>query len=109
MHQDMAALSSRGPSGSGKVIFAPNSFAKVLASEDGGGDTAYGLMTDFMRILESLMTDDGKLLRPETLDLMFKPQLEGFNKNRTNSHAPKIGIPDIYTKFGGFAEGTAKD
>ncbi|EQB48150.1 beta-lactamase [Colletotrichum gloeosporioides Cg-14] len=40
-----------------------------------GGQGVYGTAGDVMKVLESLLLDDGKLLRPGTTAEMFKPQL----------------------------------
>ncbi|EKG09665.1 Beta-lactamase-related protein [Macrophomina phaseolina MS6] len=40
-----------------------------------GGQGAYACVDDFHKILQSLLANDGKLLKPETVTEMFKPQL----------------------------------
>lgn len=46
-----------------------------------GGHGAYAKMGDYLKILQSLLANDGKLLKPETVDMMFEPQLgEGSGK-----------------------------
>ncbi|OCT44650.1 beta-lactamase family protein [Cladophialophora carrionii] len=40
-----------------------------------GGEGAYGSLTDYFKVLRSLLLDDEKLLRKETTRLMFEPQL----------------------------------
>lgn len=40
-----------------------------------GGEGAFGALDDYLRVLQSLLADDGRLLRPETAALMFEPQL----------------------------------
>lgn len=46
-----------------------------------GGHGAYAKMSDYLKVLQSLLANDGKLLKPETVDMMFQPQLgEGSTK-----------------------------
>lgn len=40
-----------------------------------GGHGIYAKLSDYLRILQSLLANDGKLLKPETVDMMFEPQL----------------------------------
>jgi hypothetical protein len=43
--------------------------------EEFGGEGAFGTMPDYLKILRSLLADDGKLLTKESTAEMFKPQL----------------------------------
>lgn len=104
---NLAALSVRDSSGSGKVQFTTNPFEKVQITEDSGGGGAYGSPTDFIHILESLLKNDGKLLKPETVDYLFKPQLEEFN--RSKKIGQKITVTTRYDTLAGFPKGTKKD
>ncbi|TEA17704.1 Acyltransferase LovD [Colletotrichum sidae] len=47
-----------------------------------GGQGSYGSAPDVMRVLESLLLDDGKLLKPSTAAHMFKPQLSPASKQK---------------------------
>lgn len=40
-----------------------------------GGAGLFGTAVDFLKLLKSILRDDGKLLKSETIDLMFKPSL----------------------------------
>lgn len=42
-----------------------------------GGHGVYGTVTGFLKVLRSLLRNDGVLLRPETVGMMFEPQLDG--------------------------------
>jgi CubicO group peptidase (beta-lactamase class C family) len=44
--------------------------------DDLGGSGAYATAPDYLKLLSSLVKNDGKLLKPETVNEMFKPQLE---------------------------------
>ena len=43
--------------------------------DDAGGGGLYATARDYIKVLESLLRDDGKLLDPSTLNQLFKPQL----------------------------------
>ena len=43
--------------------------------DDGGGGGLYTTAGDYVKVLESLLKDDGKLLKAAMLDELFKPQL----------------------------------
>jgi CubicO group peptidase (beta-lactamase class C family) len=45
------------------------------APDDCGGVGAYSSAPDYIKLLLSITKDDGKLLKSETIDEMFKPQL----------------------------------
>ena len=61
--------------GSGKAVpfKGPNMIAG--AAEEMGGQGLFAPMTSILKILESLLLDDEKLLKKETAALMFQPQL----------------------------------
>jgi len=40
-----------------------------------GGHGAYGTVRDYLKIQHSILANDGKLLKPETVEAMFSPQL----------------------------------
>ena len=40
-----------------------------------GGHGGFGGMEDYLKVLRSILANDGKLLKPETVELMFQPQL----------------------------------
>lgn len=45
-------------------------------SEDYGGGGVFSCATDYVKVLMSLLMDDGKLLKSETAEVFFKPQVE---------------------------------
>lgn len=44
--------------------------------DDYGGGGAFSCAQDYIKVLMSLLLNDGKLLKPETVELLFTPQLE---------------------------------
>jgi hypothetical protein len=63
------------PDGKGQVLpyLGPNPGGEYV--EEFGGQGAYGTMPDFIKILQSLLADDERLLTKETTVEMFQPQL----------------------------------
>ena len=50
-------------------------FSVIEPVDDSGGHGLYGTAGDYVKVLESLLRDDGKLLDSSTADELFKPQL----------------------------------
>jgi CubicO group peptidase (beta-lactamase class C family) len=63
----------RGPDG--KLVPNTTPTINTGAKDCFGGHGAYAQMSDYLKILRSLLANDGKLLKPESVDEMFKPQL----------------------------------
>jgi CubicO group peptidase (beta-lactamase class C family) len=51
-------------------------FPFVEPEEDYGGGGAYTCARDYVKVLMSLLHNDGRLLKPKTVELFFSPQLE---------------------------------
>lgn len=43
--------------------------------DDCGGNGVWGTAQDYVKVLKSLLRDDGKLLKPQTARMMFQPQM----------------------------------
>ncbi|KAM0712066.1 hypothetical protein Q7P37_011160 [Cladosporium fusiforme] len=67
------ALSVRRPDG--KLSFHNEGNINTGSTGCFGGHGAYSSMQDYMTFLQSLLANDGKLLKPESVDSLFKPQL----------------------------------
>lgn len=61
----------------GKLAAAPSGLLLLFGHlrDHLGGEEAYADLQDYMKILRSLLLDEGKLARSETTQLMFQPQL----------------------------------
>jgi len=73
-----AALVERDDQGRLRALHPNHPFAKSpagLAPESGGGG-CYGTANDYAKLLASLLRNDGRVLRPETVTMMFSPQLK---------------------------------
>lgn len=85
----MTAMSIRDPQDASGKIFpypGPDMFAGI--TEPMGGQGAYGSMPSYLKVLHSILADDGKLLRSETTEMMFEPQL---------SEESRQVIQDVFT------------
>jgi CubicO group peptidase (beta-lactamase class C family) len=49
-----------------------------------GGQGGYSTVQDFMELLHSLLANDGRILRPETVDLLFQGHLTAASKSALN-------------------------
>lgn len=80
----------------GELIPSPES-GPVEPTDDMGGSGSYSCASDYIKVLISILKNDGKLLKPETVDIMFKPHLEDRKYLRAI-----LSIPEFYS---GFASG----
>lgn len=85
----MTEMVARSPTGE----LTPSSESKppVDPTDDMGGSGSYSCASDLIKILVSILKNDGKLLKPETVYEMFKPQLEDRQHLR-----PMLSIPEVY-------------
>ncbi|KAK7470274.1 hypothetical protein VKT23_001706 [Stygiomarasmius scandens] len=60
----------------GRLKVSAISEALYTFSYDAGGAGMFIKPTDYAKLLEALLRNDGTILKPETVDLMFTPQLQ---------------------------------
>ena len=81
----MAVMSKRSPE-TGKAVHSGEDMMGRNVEDDMGGAGIYCCAPEYLKILHSILANDGKLLKPETVtDVMFQPQLteesqKGLNK-----------------------------
>ena len=71
----LCGYSARQPDGT----VAPDvsgAFPVIEPSDDSGGSGLYSCATDYIKLLVSLLRDDGRLLKSETVVELFRPQLQ---------------------------------
>jgi CubicO group peptidase (beta-lactamase class C family) len=83
----IAGMSKRDPQ-TGKVVAMPE-MEYDNDNEAFGGEGCFGGMGEYMKVLYSLLVDDGKILDPEITKYLFQPLLqpkekEALNKNLEN-------------------------
>ena len=66
-------MSARTPTGD--LAFIPGHVIKNPARDDLGGAGSYSSAPDFLKVLASILRNDGQLLQTQTVHEMFRPQL----------------------------------
>ena len=64
-------------SGTGKIIYTENRIIDDPVADDRGGEGIYGCATEYLKILQSLLADDEKLLKKESVNELFRPHTLG--------------------------------
>lgn len=93
---NLIQMTTRGPDG---TVQPGDSIYPINPKVDMGGSNLYSSGTDFVKLLSSLLRNDGIVLRPETTDLMFDyrlPKTTPFRQFQTNPEHVK-------DNFGGLA------
>ncbi|MCJ1311374.1 hypothetical protein MMC25_005045 [Agyrium rufum] len=98
MKAKLAGTTTRDPAGGKKVLGIENDLMVGIA-EDMGGGGAFAAPGDFMKILKSLLQNDGKLLQPKTVDEMFTTQL---NETCQDALMKEMRIPAVNQMLGAF-------
>jgi CubicO group peptidase (beta-lactamase class C family) len=76
--QRTASLVERDQSGKLQALHPNHPFVKAPAGiyPESGGGGLYGTANDYIKLLTSFLQNDGKVLKPETVKMMFSPQLK---------------------------------
>jgi CubicO group peptidase (beta-lactamase class C family) len=90
----------------GKVKYTADTVWNLKTKDCHGGAGGYGPPVEYYKLLHSLLTNNGKVLRKETVDEMFKPQLTSAARA---SLAAKMAFPEVNETFGGFPKGVEAD
>jgi CubicO group peptidase (beta-lactamase class C family) len=67
------ALTARGPDG--KLVLHTEPTINESSTDCFGGHGGYAQMSEYLKIQRSILANDGKILKPETVEQMFTPQL----------------------------------
>ena len=70
------------------------------ATDCAGGGGLFSSLPDYLKVLQSILNDDGKLLQSETIDDMFSPQLGEGSKKAMNE---MLSMPVFNLMLGGVA------
>ena len=73
LKDQVPALTVRTPEG--KLILNNDATINTGAKDAFGGHGAYARTGDYIKVLHSILANDGKLLKSKTVDMMFTPQL----------------------------------
>lgn len=100
-------LTTRTPEG--QLVPFTSPFLNTGSKDCFGGHGAYGTLSDYLVIQRSILANDGKLLKPETVDSMFQPQLTPESSKALDhlmAHSPMAALfigefkPDIPVNWG---------
>ena len=106
LRRRMPDMSIRDPKGSGKAVHSKSKMWDDVTHGDFGGAGAYASPPEYMKILHSLLSDDGKLMKSSTLDRMFQPHLSEASRD---SLMEVLKDPDLNNQLGGVPSSTEKD
>jgi len=90
----------------GKVEYTKELFYTQKAEECEGGAGGYASPSEYFKLLMSICANDGKILKSETIEEMFKPQLSEQSKS---AFLDLLALPEVNNTMGGFPGGTGID
>ncbi|KAL4779758.1 beta-lactamase/transpeptidase-like protein [Aspergillus varians] len=106
LRERMVDLSPDDPGAAGRAVLGGNGEMNLRTVGDFGGHGLFMSAESFVKILQSLLANDGKLLRPETADGMFEQHVgaEASAGYRAALESPmgvffRVGV-DLDTKMG---------
>ena len=85
----LCATTARSPTGD---LIPAKPYPSPNPKDDLGGGGLYSSVADYVKVLVSLLKNDGTLLKPETVRTMFSPQLPD-DKHLLATVAPPLGPP----------------
>ncbi|KAK8213714.1 beta-lactamase/transpeptidase-like protein [Phyllosticta capitalensis] len=91
----------------GKVRYTDSRMPYNGATEPMAGQGLFTSAPEYMKVLQSLLANDGKLLQPATVDSMFEPNLSPSAKHTLN--AMLDGNPIFNNAMGGLSVGAERD
>ena len=89
-----------------KLVYTSNTIWNMDSVECHGGAGGYGSPVEYQKMLHSICANDGKLLKAETVDEMFKPQLT--EKARAKMEELN-STPEMNKVYGGIPIGARLD
>ncbi|KAF7980353.1 hypothetical protein HWV62_38795 [Athelia sp. TMB] len=102
--RQLVNVSARVPS-SGLLVHSPSPLIADPAKDAMGGGGVYGNPIDYSRILASILRDDGKLLKSESVERLFRPEISEASKRTLMERVPAGSIgpsgTDVSWSLGG--------
>ncbi|KAH8424224.1 serine hydrolase domain-containing protein [Aspergillus melleus] len=89
----------------GSISWMPGHLYADTVVDEYGGWGIYTSGPSFLKVLASILRDDGKLLRSETIDSMFKQQLSSDSKDMLKT---TLSVPEVNNYLGGTPLGLEK-
>jgi len=97
-------MSMRDPSGSGQAIYIPNHAGFTVDVQDAmGGGGAFASPREYFKIIRAVLANDGKLLKPESIEEFFKPPL---SPGSQQALMKLLEDPVVNLQLGGIPQGT---
>lgn len=106
LRKRMPDMSMRDPEGSGKAVHKEGKTWDDPLDGAFGGAGVYASPPEYMKVLVSLLVDDGKLLKSSTVDELFRPQL---TEESRDSLTHLLKDPALNNMLGGVPLGVKKD
>ena len=106
LRKRLTDMSMRDPTGSGKAIYVPDPGFQAPVDDAMGGGGAFSSPREYIKILQCMLANDGKLLKPESIEEFFKPQL---SKSSQQAFMELLENPELNSQLGGMPLGTSKD
>ncbi|MCJ1397015.1 hypothetical protein MMC11_000207 [Xylographa trunciseda] len=102
----LADLSMRDPSGSGKVLYVDDPGFRDDVDDALGGGGVFANAPEYLKVLQSILADDGKLLKSESVEKLFEPNL---TKESQQALMKLLEDKQVNNQLGGMPLGTAKN
>lgn len=93
----LSPVTKRSPDGKLAWGTHPIAFPHPTKDEYGGGGL-YGTAPDYLKLLKSICFNDGNVLKPTTVDLLFAPQLSNEAQDKLNQ---RVEDPAMRRGYGG--------
>ncbi|KAJ8071180.1 hypothetical protein OCU04_001519 [Sclerotinia nivalis] len=108
MSKREGAVTQFGTTGNpeGKAVYTSQVPFNPATKDCYGGVGAFGSPVDYFKCLHSICSDDGRLLKSETIDEMFKPQLNDASRRGLMEN---LSIPEANACMGAFPQGLKAD
>ncbi|KAF2468671.1 beta-lactamase/transpeptidase-like protein [Lindgomyces ingoldianus] len=79
-----ARISPNGPLADGENLYSPAQLLHLEAQDEYGGGGLFGTAEDYLKLLKSILRNDGQLLKTGSIDLMFTPSISPSSKDALN-------------------------
>ncbi|PQE07051.1 hypothetical protein CJF30_00009454 [Rutstroemia sp. NJR-2017a BBW] len=90
----------------GKAVHQPKVLWNTDMKDCHGGGGGFGTPCEYLKCLQSICSNDGRLLKPSTVDEMFKPQLSEASREGLMK---RLSIPEVNQCLGAFPPDTKVD
>jgi CubicO group peptidase (beta-lactamase class C family) len=89
IRKNLSATTARTSTGE---LVGANPFPPANPKDDQGGGGLYSSPTDYIKVLTAILKNEGTLLKRETVDMMFSPQLPDSKYLEALANDPRTGV-----------------